>query len=143
MDYFDYRYRVPYADTDRMGITYYANYLKWFEAARTEYFRALGFPYTECEKKGIYLPVAEAHANYLAPSTYDDDLMVRTSVVEIGNSTLRFEYQVMNAKTQVLLATGYTVHIFVNKAMKPCRVPAEIKEVVKEYVLLKKRCRCK
>lgn len=143
MDYFDYRYRVLYADTDQMGITYYANYFKWFEAARTEYFRALGFPYTECEKKGIYLPVAEAHANYLAPSTYDDDIFVRTSVVEIGNSTLRFEYQVMNAKTQILLATGYTVHVFVNKAMKPCRVPAEIKEVVTEHALLKKRCRCK
>ena len=150
MDHFDYRTRVLYADTDQMGITYYANYLKFFEAARTEYFRALGFPYTECEKKGIYLPVAEAHANYLAPSTYDDDLTVRTSVAEIGNSTLRFEYQVMNAKTQALLVTGYTVHVFVHpvgngvtKTMKPCRVPVEIKEVVKEYALLKKRCRCK
>jgi acyl-CoA thioester hydrolase len=179
VNYFDYRYRVLYADTDQMGITYYANYLKWFEAARTEYFRALGFPYTECEKKGIYLPVAEAHANYLAPSAYDDDITVRTSVVEIGNSTLRFEYQIMNTKTQVVLVTGYTVHVFVqpvptsknhghgeesaientlvadtsgngtssryggNRAMKPCRVPAEIKEVVKEHALLKKRCRCK
>ena len=143
MNYFDYPYRVLYADTDQMGITYYANYFKWFEAARTEYFRALGFPYTECEKKGIYLPVAEAHANYVAPSTYDDDITVRTSVVEIGNSTLRFEYQVMKTKTQILLATGHTVHVFVNKAMKPCRVPAEIKEVVKVHALLKKRCRCK
>jgi acyl-CoA thioesterase FadM len=64
-------------------------------------------------------------------------------VVEIGNSTLRFEYQAINAKTQATLATGYTVHVFVNKGMKPCRVPAEIKEVVKEHALLKKRCRCK
>ncbi len=143
MNYFDYRYRVLYADTDQMGITYYANYLKWFEAARTEYFRTLGSPYTECEKKGVFLPVAEAHANYLAPSTYDDDITVRTSVAEIGNSILRFEYQVMNTKTQVLLATGYTMHVFVTKAMKPCRVPVEIKGVVKEYALLKKRCRCK
>ena len=126
-----------------MGITNYANPLRWFEAARTEYFRALGFPYTECEKKGIYLPVAEAHVNYLAPSTYDDDIIVRASVAEIGNSTLRFEYQVMNAKTQVSVATGYTVHVFVSKTMRPCRVPAEIKGVVKEHALLKKRCRCK
>jgi len=143
MNCFDYRTRVLYADTDQMGITYYANYLKWFEAARTEYFRALGFPYTECEKKGIYLPVVEAHVNYLAPSTYDDDITVRTSVAEIGNSTLRFEYQVMNAKTQIAIATGHTLHVFVTKDMKPCRVPAEIKAVVQEHVLLKKRCRCK
>lgn len=143
MNYFDYRCRVLYADTDRMGITYYANYFKWFEAARTEYFRTLGFPYTECEKKGVYLPVAESHANYLAPTTYDDDVTVRTSVAEMGNSTLRFEYQVMNAKTEQRIATGYTVHVFVDKSMKPCRVPAAVKDVVKVYPLLKKRCRCK
>lgn len=143
MPYFDYRYRVVYADTDRMGITYYANYFRWFEAARTEYFRALGFPYTDCEKKGIYLPVAEAHANYLAPSTYDDDIIVRTSVAEMGNSTLRFEYQAMNAKTRQAVATGYSVHVFVDKNMKPCRMPAEIQNIVTVYSLLKKRCRCK
>mgnify|MGYP003797697067 CR=1 FL=1 len=130
VNYYDYRYRVLYADTDQMGITYYANYFRWFEAARTEYFRALGFPYTECEKKGIYLPVAEAHADYKAPSTYDDDVVVRTSVSKIGNSTLRFEYQVTNAKTSKLLVTGHTVHVFVNKTMKPCRVPQEIRETV-------------
>jgi acyl-CoA thioester hydrolase len=143
MNYYDYPYRVIYADTDRMGITYYANYLKWFEAARTEYFRMLGFPYTECEKKGVFLPVAEAHANYLSPSTYDDDIIVRTSVSELGNSTVRFEYQVMKAKTQIPVATGHTLHVFVDKNMKPCRVPEEIRKVVTEHTLLKKRCRCK
>ncbi len=137
MDYFDYRYRVLYADTDQMGITYYANYFVWFEAARTEYFRALGLPYTECEKKGIYLPVAEVHAKYIAPSTYDDEIIVRTSVAEIGNSTLRFEYQVMQARTQKVLVKGYSVHVFVTKGMRPCRVPVEIKNAVKEFALLK------
>ncbi len=137
MNYFDYRYRVLYADTDRMGITYYANYFRFFEAARTEYFRALGLPYTECEKKGIYLPVAEAHATYRAPSTYDDDLVVRTSVTEMGGSTLRFEYQVLSARTQKLLVTGHTVHVFVNKSMKPCRVPPEIKSAVTVFPLLR------
>lgn len=143
MEYFDYHCRVLYADTDRMGITYYANYFRWFEAARTEYFRELGFPYDDCEKKGIYLPVAEAHASYLSPSTYDDAIVVRTSVSEMGNSTLRFEYRVMNADTEKLVATGYSLHVFVNKGMKPCRVPEEIRKIVKEHSLLKKRCRCK
>ena len=72
MEYFDYHYRVIYADTDRMGVTYYGHYFRFFEAARNEYFRMLGLPYTECEKKGIFLPVGEAHAKYIAPSTYDD-----------------------------------------------------------------------
>ena len=143
MDYFDYHYRVLYADTDRMGITYYANYFRWFEAARTEYFRALGFPYDECEKKGIYLPVAEAHASYLSPSTYDDAVVVRTCVSKMGNSTMRFEYRVMHEGTEKPIATGYSMHVFVNKGMKPCRVPAEIRGIVREYALLSKRCRCK
>lgn len=137
MNYFDYRCRVLYGDTDRMGISYYGNYFRWFEAARTEYFRALGFPYTECEQKGFYLPVAEAHAEYQSPSTYDDEIIVRTSVSEMGNSTLRFEYQVLNAKTQQLLVTGHTVHVFVNKNMKPCRIPPDIKNAVTIFPLLR------
>jgi len=70
-------------------------------------------------------------------------VVVRTSVAELGNSTIRFEYQVLNAKTQVMIATGHTLHVFVNKEMKPCRVPEDIRKVVVEHVLLKKRCRCK
>ena len=87
--------------------------------------------------------MAEAHASYLSPSTYDDAVIVRTSVSEMGNSTLRFEYQVMHAKNQKPIATGYSVHVFVTKEMKPCRAPEEIRGIVKEYVLLNKRCRCK
>ena len=80
MNYYDFEYRVRYGDTDKLGISYYANYLVWFEAARTEYFRALGLPYTECEKKEFFLPAAEVGIKYIAPSTYDDLIIVRTSV---------------------------------------------------------------
>lgn len=135
MQYFDYRTRVIYRDTDRMGISYYANYFVWFEAARTEYFRALGLPYTECEKKGIFLPVIEAQAKYIASSTYDDELIVRTSVSKFTPSTLRFEYLVMNAQNQKVLTKGYTVHVFVGKDMSPCRVPEEVSEKVTVHSL--------
>ncbi len=94
MNYFDYEYRVRYGDTDKLGISYYAGYLVWFEAARTEFFRALGLPYTECEKQGYFLPVVEAGLKYHGSSTYDDLLMVRTSVSELGRTSMRFEYQV-------------------------------------------------
>ena len=136
MEYFDYRTRVIYRDTDKMGISYYANYFVWFEAARTEYFRALGLPYTECEKKGIFLPVIEAQAKYIAPSTYDDDLIVRTSVSKFTPSTIRFEYLVLNARTQKTLTKGYTVHVFVDREMSPCRVPAEVESLVKVFSLI-------
>ncbi len=136
MQYFDYKTRVIYRDTDKMGVSYYANYFVWFEAARTEYFRALGLPYTECEKKGILLPVIEAHAKYIAPSTYDDELIVRTSVSKFTPSTIRFEYAILNAANERLLTQGYTVHVFVDREMKPCRVPEEVEKLVTTYSLI-------
>ncbi|HCM42310.1 MAG TPA: thioesterase family protein [Candidatus Omnitrophota bacterium] len=136
MQYFDYRTRVIYRDTDRMGVSYYANYFVWFEAARTEYFRALGLPYTECEKKGIFLPVIEAHAKYIAPSTYDDELIVRTSVSKFTPSTVRFEYVILNAANEKVLTEGYTVHVFVDREMKPCRVPDEVESLVTVHSLI-------
>ncbi len=136
MKYFDYEYRVRYGDTDKMGISYYANYLIWFEAARTEYFRALGLPYTECEKQGIYLPVVEAHARYMGPSTYDDLITIRTSVSELRISTIRFEYQVLKPGTVKPISQGYTVHVFVDASMKPVRAPESVSEKVECYSLL-------
>lgn len=136
MNYFDYRTRVIYRDTDRMGVSYYANYFVWFEAARTEYFRALGLPYTECEKKGIFLPVIEAHAKYIAASTYDDELIVRTSVSKFTPSTIRFEYAIFKAADQKILTKGYTTHVFVDREMKPCRVPDEVESKVTVFELL-------
>lgn len=139
MDYFDYEYRVRYGDTDKLGVSYYANYLVWFEAARTEYFRALGFPYTECEKKGFFLPVVEAKAHYFLPSTYDDLLVVRTSVSRIGRSSIRFEYHVIGKATEKILASGYTVHVFVDKDLKPTRIPEEVRAIVSPFSLLKEK----
>ncbi|MFZ5802221.1 MAG: acyl-CoA thioesterase [Candidatus Omnitrophota bacterium] len=136
MNYFDYVYRVRYADTDKMNVSYYANYLVWFEAARTEYFRALGYAYTRCEEQGYYLPVREAMANYQAPSTYDDPLIVRTSVAEMTRTSLRFEYIVLHAETQKTLATGYTLHVFVDRTLKPCRIPEFIRSIVTPFKLL-------
>ncbi len=136
MDYFDYEVRVIYGDTDKMGISYYGNYFRWFEAARTEYFRALNLPYTECEKKGIFLPVIEANAKYHAPSSYDDLLVVRTSVSEIGRTSMRFQYQVFEKKSAKLLVTGFTVHVSVGVEMKPSRLPEDVKARVKIFPLL-------
>src|SRR4029077_6760068 len=114
MNYFDYECRVIYGDTDKMGISYYGNYFRWFEAARTEYFRALGLPYTECEKKGYFLPVVETSAKYFSPSTYDDLIVVRTSVAKLGMTSIRFEYVVFQKGTEKLVANGSSVHAFVD-----------------------------
>jgi len=136
MKYFDYQTRVRYGETDRMGISYYANYLVWFEAARTEYFRELGLVYTEFEKKGIFLPVAEAHCRYIAPTSYDDQITVRTSVSQMRQSSIRFEYQAFVEGRQQPVATGYTVHVFSGKNLKPMRIPQELRDQVELTGLL-------
>lgn len=136
MKYFDFEYRVRYGDTDKMGISYYGHYFTWIEAARTEYFRALGMPYTECEKKGYYLPVVETGAKYFSPSTYDDLVVVRTSVSKVGKTSLHFQYHVFQKETQKKIMTGFSVHAFVDKNMKPVRTPEEIRKIVEEHTLL-------
>lgn len=130
MKFFDYQTRVRYAETDRMGISYYANYFVWFEAARTEYFRALGFVYSEFEKQGILLPVAEAQCRYLGPSSYDDVLTVRTVVSQIRQSSIRFEYQVLINGSTKPIASGYTIHVFSDRNLKPIRIPEALKSKV-------------
>lgn len=131
MKLFDYKVRVRYAETDRMGISYYANYFIWFEAARTEYFRSLGFAYSEFEKQGILLPVAEAHCRYTSPSSYDDLLTVRTIVSQMRQSSLRFDYEVFkNEDTSKPIATGYTVHVFSGPDLKPIRIPEILRSKV-------------
>ena len=137
MNYFDFEYRVRYSDTDKLGVSYYANYFVWFEAARTEYFRALGLPYTECEKKGYFLPVVETSAKYIASSTYDDFLIIRTSVSKFTKSSMKFEYEVFNQKNQKLLCTGYSTHVFVDAKWKPSRIPDEIRKAVSVFKLIK------
>ena len=130
MKFFDYKTRVRYGETDRMGVSYYANYLVWFESARTEYFRALGLIYTEFEKEGILLPCAEAYCRYLQPSTYDDLITVRVVVSQIRQSSLRFEYQVSKEGNPKPIATGHTVHVFSDQNLKPMKVPDILKSKV-------------
>ncbi len=136
MNYFDYEYRVRYGDTDKMGISYYANYFIWFEAARTEYFRALGLPYTRCEAQGYFLPVVETSARYFAPCTYDDLIVVRTSVAYARQTSMRFEYQVLIKGAPKILVSGFSVHVFVDKSMQPVRIPAEIQNLITFHSLL-------
>lgn len=139
MQYYDFEYRVRYGDTDKMNISYYGNYFTWIEAARTEYFRALGLPYTECEKKGYYLPVIETGLRYVSPCTYDDLIVVRTSVAKLGMSSIRFEYRVFHKNSEKLIAVGFSVHAFVDASMKPARMPDEIRSAVTEFPLLEEK----
>lgn len=124
------RIRVRYADTDRMGVVYYANYLVWFEVGRTEWFRGAGWSYREMELEGISLPVIEAHCQYRRPAQYDDELEVRTSATLLTPVRIRFDYEVIRAGEDVPAAVGYTVHAAVDPAGRPCRLPVPVCEML-------------
>lgn len=116
--------RVRYAETDAMGFVYYANYLVYFEVARTESLARLGHPYWELEKRGLLIPVLEATCRYRKPAHYGDDLVVRTLRRREGRARIRFDYTVLRGGE--LLAEGSTVHVFMSRDGRPQRPPAEL-----------------
>lgn len=111
-DWHETRVRVRYAETDKMGIVYYANYLIWFEIGRAEFCRARGFSYSEMEENDdAFLVVAESYARYKAPAYYDDELVIRTHITELRKRSLRFGYEVVRVLDAQIIAEGETGHV--------------------------------
>jgi acyl-CoA thioester hydrolase len=118
--------RVIYGDTDQMGVVYYANYFRYFELSRGEYFRARGGDYKQVEQRGLMLPVVEANCRYLAPARYDDVLIVKASVSEMKRASMRFSYEVRREAEGAILVTGNTRHACVNKEGRPVPLPDDV-----------------
>jgi len=117
--------RVIYGDSDQMGVVYYANYLRFFEAGRNEFIRAKGLRYRDFEERhGLVLPVVEASIRYLSPARYDDLVTIEVSLEEARRASARFGYRVM--REAELLATGHTVHACVDREGRVKRMPAEL-----------------
>lgn len=119
--------RVLFADTDAMGIVYYANYLRWFETGRVELLRRMGMEYRELTSRGIHLPVTEAAVRYLLPARYDDLLEVHAEIGEPGRASVSFRYRIVRNDGAVL-TEGSTVHAFTDGAGKVVRVPPGFRE---------------
>jgi acyl-CoA thioester hydrolase len=120
--------RVRYAETDKMGVVYYANYLVWFEVGRADLLRSLGWTYREIELDGVSLPVIEAHCDYHRPARYDDELEVRTEGRLLSPVRMEFNYQVVRKSDAVVSATGRTVHAALDPSGRPCRLPKRVRE---------------
>jgi acyl-CoA thioester hydrolase len=120
--------RVRYAETDRMGVVYYANYFVWFEVARADLLRALGWTYREMEDTGVFLPVIEAHCDYRQPARYDDAIEVHTEGRLASPVRMEFSYEVMRHGASDLAATGRTVHAAIGRDGRPCRLPDRVRE---------------
>ena len=108
-------YRVIYGDTDQMGVSYYANYLKWFEMGRNDFMRKIGTPYTSVEKSGLMFPVIEVSCRYHHPARYDDEVIIETSLTELAPVSLIFSYRLQRKDDDQLLATGWTKHACVDR----------------------------
>jgi acyl-CoA thioester hydrolase len=127
-------YRVIYGDTDKMGIAYYGNYLRWFEIGRTEMIRSWGLPYKSFEDRGIFLPVSEAFCKFLAPAQYDDILVIRTILNTGLKAGLKFDYEVYRQDDEKLLTTGYTKHAFMDPQGRVVRPPKFLRELINEHI---------
>lgn len=119
--------RVRYAETDAMGVVYYANYLVWFELGRTDWIRAHGVTYREFEEHGILLPVVHASCDYRQSARYDDLVRIETTAAKLTRASVAFTYRILRVEPgpELLLAEGRTEHVYLSRDGKLLRLDRE------------------
>jgi acyl-CoA thioester hydrolase len=122
---------VRYAETDQMGVVYHANYLIWMEVGRVELVRSRGFAYKTLEAEGLFLSVIEANCRYLFPARYDEEVIVETKVTKSSLRGVEFGYRVLSADSERLLAEGMTKHLWLNREMRPARLPEQYRDSIR------------
>jgi acyl-CoA thioester hydrolase len=128
--------KVRYAETDQMGVVYYANYFVWMEVGRTDLLRNTGLTYKELEESGYALPVISAYARYYLPASYDDDIEVVSAIVDFSGPKLKIGYKIY--KDKKLICEGYTEHVFISiSTKKPAKPPEKFLEVLKKSAIEK------
>lgn len=123
-------FRVRYAETDQMGVVYYANYLVWCEIGRTEFIRSFGRTYADLERQGIFLAVSEASLRYHAPARYDDRIRVDTRLSKVRSRALEFEYLILNADTGERLVTARTSLVSLDRNGRPSPLPPDFRDLL-------------
>jgi acyl-CoA thioester hydrolase len=134
------RVRVRYAETDQMGIVYYANFLIWFEIGRVELLRSLGMTYSQLESDhSLILPVVDAHCRYRSPARYDDQIVIETSLTLLRGSVIKFAYRILREPEpepgeRELLAEGETVHVVCDARLERQPLPAHYEAALREMM---------
>lgn len=128
------RIRILCADTDMMGVVYYAGYLRFFEAGRVDLLRMAGMAYPDIEALfGVRLPVVEIQARYSRPAGYDDELTLNTTIGAVGAASVRFDYRI--ERGAALIASGHTTHAAIDGRGKPRRLPSELAHRLHPFLL--------
>lgn len=120
------RVQVRYGETDKMGVVYHGNYLRFFEVARVEILRGVGFPHRKLEEDGVLFVVSETGAKYLSNARYDDVIEIHGWISDVGKASVRFDYEGLLIPEARRLVTGYTVLACVDGQGRIKRLPAEI-----------------
>jgi len=120
--------RVIFGDTDQMGVVYYANYLRYFEASRAALLRSLGRSQRDLDEWDVALPVVESHCHYRRPAVYEDLLDIEVWVGQMRGASMRFDYEV--ERDGLLLADGFTRHACVSRAGRPKRIPEPLRALI-------------
>lgn len=126
---------VRYAETDQMGIVHHSNYYIWFEVGRTDYIKKAGMSYDLMEQEGVLIPLIDSYCKYILPARYGDVLILKTEIEELAFHKVKFKYQVLkkdyNSHKEVLISTGYTCHVFVDKSFKVINLKKKNDEIWK------------
>ena len=126
--------RIRYADTDQMQFAYNGKYLEYFEVGRTEMLRENGLAYNFIEKQGFQLPVIEAYVKYLNPAHYDEIIEIESYVKENPVFKIHIDYTMRKAGSGIVVAEGFTKHVFIDKeTKKPLRPPEFFVEAMKPF----------
>jgi len=126
--------RVRYAETDQMGVVYHSNFFPYFESARTESIRELGFTYADMEKMGVIMPVVDVHCRYIRPARYDDLLNIRTTLKEMPlQHKIEFHHDVYNEKEEHLATAKITLYFVEAGTMKKTVMPKQLQEKLQAY----------
>ena len=125
-----YEIRVIFGDTDQMGVVYYANYLRFFEGARAEYWRSLGRTHKDLDDAQVAIPVIEAHCKYQTPARYEDVLAIDIQLTELRGASFKFTYVVTRGPDRI--AEGWTRHAVIGPTGRPRAIPEFIRELIRD-----------
>lgn len=129
MKVFEMEHRVGYAETDAMAVVHHSNYLRWFEMGRVDMMRKIGYPYSEMEKLGVWIPVISAECHYKAPAVFDDVVVIRTWMEKMGGASIYMAYEVIKKENGEVCVTGTTSHAITDPDMKPLRLKRKYPEM--------------